>query len=150
MSDRASPEAGPRVFAFPKGVYERLLEIRGDQNNGGDWSDPSEDGFDISILKKGEGKKTEYTVVACRDSSALGHDEWLDQLDVLPPLVTLFGKVPTDDEVREKLGGFDLGMMGSAPSVAQRGRTAGGGGNAGRPRKTAMDDARQVGDEDKH
>ena len=135
--DRANPEAGPRIFPFGKTIYDRLLTIRGDTTDGGDFTDPSEDGFDIAIVKAGEGKKTEYTVTPCRENTGLGHDEWLDDLKNLTPL-TAFTSVPTDDEVLEKLGSYDLGGIGGSPGVGR------GVGRGVGKRRNAMDDAKDT------
>lgn len=121
--DRAAPELGWQAYAFGKKVYDQLLEIRGDQEKGGDFTDPSEDGFDIEITKRGSNLKTEYAVKA-RDSSPLGNDEWLEQLGALPKLDDKFAQILTYDQIMEKLGDeFDFAdIVGAAPKKARGGR----------------------------
>lgn len=140
LIDRSNPEAGPRCYAFGKKLFERLMEIRADQANGGDWADPSEDGFDLVLHKKGEKLTTEYNLSPARGSCALGHDQWIEDVLSLPDLQQYAG-VPTTEEIEEKLGGFDLSTMGGAPGVSGggRGRQQGG----GRRGRNAEDDSNQ-------
>lgn len=109
---RKEPERGVLVLAFGKQVYEQLIAIRTNEVGGGDFTDPTPNGFDVVIEKKGEGKKTEYNVVPSRKESALGNDEWLDQMHDL----SRYSRVMSREEIMAALGGAG----GSAP----RGRSA--------------------------
>ena len=80
--DRDNEEVGVQVVEFGKSILDQLVAIRKDARAGGDFTD-IEDGFDIIVTKRGEGVKTEYAVLASRESTAL-HDDaevssgWLD------------------------------------------------------------------------
>lgn len=86
---RGKEDAGVRVFAFGKGIHEDLIKIRKDPEDGGDFTNPSAEGFDIVIHKTGEKLNTEYDVKAGRNQRALSEDavemkKWIlkDQFDL--------------------------------------------------------------------
>jgi hypothetical protein len=119
--DRKNPELGVQVAAFGKQIYEPLLAIRKNEEAGGNFLDPGPEGFDIIIEKKGEGMRTEYSVLVARRPSPLGNEEWLEQMHDL----TRYARVPSDEEIARMLSGG--------------GRGGGGGGGGGRGRN-ANDD----------
>ena len=61
----------PKIYAFGKTVWDSLKRIRKDTDDGGDFCDPSEEGFNIVITKTGEKLNTRYSVTAARNNSAL-------------------------------------------------------------------------------
>lgn len=106
--DRDDEERGVQVFAFGKSILDQLLAIRKDARAGGDFTDP-EDGFDIIVTKKGEGMRTEYSVLPARSSSPLSEDteqfaSWLNGMYDL----SRYLKVPTYAEASAKLSGDDV------------------------------------------
>lgn len=109
--DRKNPEKGVQVFPFPKQVFDQLLAIRKNETAGGDFTNPGPRGFDISIEKKGQGIDTEYKVLAARDETPLGNDEWLEQLHDLKR----YAIPDTEENLNKRLSG---------------GNTRGGGGRA--------------------
>lgn len=114
--DRAEPDVGPKVFAFGKKIWDQVKEIREDEDFGGDFTDP-EGGFDIVIKRKGTTKNdTDYRAKATRQSP-LGNGAWLEQIQSL----NRFGKILTEQEIIEKLGG-------SSDSGGGGGGTKSGGG----------------------
>jgi len=98
--DRDDEDKGVQTFAFGQTIFEQLINIRDDI----DFTHPI-DGCDITILRKGTGKRdTEYNVKAVRNNSALHEDaakmdEWFD---ALPDLVQN-AYVPTPEEVNAKM-----------------------------------------------
>lgn len=102
--DRNDEAKGVQLYSFGKTVLDQLVTIRKDPRGGGDFTDV-EDGFDILLTRRGEGQKTEYTVLASRESTPLADDpgqanEWLDnQYDV-----DRFKTVPSYDEQLALLG----------------------------------------------
>jgi gp32 DNA binding protein like len=98
--DRAKPEQGPRVLAFGKSVHKVLTAIREE----GDFTHPT-DGFDIIVNRKGTGKTdTEYDTRAARSNSPLAEtveqmNDWIKG----QPDVTMYGRVPSDDDLRRIL-----------------------------------------------
>ena len=61
--DRANPENGPLVVGFGQTVEEALVEMRKDEEDGGNFLHPV-DGFDIKIARKGTTQfDTEYEVI---------------------------------------------------------------------------------------
>lgn len=112
---RKEPEAGPQVIRFGKKVHEQLVALRENEDAGGDFTDPTESGFDIIIEKTGEKLKTQYKVMADRKSSALGDMEWIAQQADL----ARFGLVASFNELVENLKDYyDL----SSDLAPQRGR----------------------------
>lgn len=70
--NRKKPEAGPRVLAFGKMIWEALKAIRKNPRMGGDFTDPSQNGFDIVIMREGTGMNdTRYTCTPDRNNSPL-------------------------------------------------------------------------------
>jgi hypothetical protein len=98
--DRNNEDAGPRVAAFGKTIWEALKSIRRNTRLGGDFTDPSEAGFDIIVHREGTGKvDTRYTVNADRSSSPLSKDptqaaKWLEEQHDLEQFVD--PRIPED------------------------------------------------------
>jgi len=100
--DRNDEDSGPKILGMGRMIHEALIKIRKDPE-GGDFTDPTENGFDIVIERQGQGLKTRYTVMAARRSSALGNLDWIAQQ---PDLQTL-AKVPTWEEIVSMVRGED-------------------------------------------
>ena len=76
--DRADPTASVKVWRFGNMIWKQLKQIRSNVRSGGDFTDPTANGFDLIVNKEGEGKEgTKYTVTADRQSSPLSPDEGL-------------------------------------------------------------------------
>jgi gp32 DNA binding protein like len=119
--DRKMPEKGPQILAFGKKIHDPLEALLLDEDAGGDFSDPGENGYDIIIERQGTSKNdTVYTVMPARKSSPLGNMEWLDMRSDL----TRFLRVPSDDEIDRMLAGEDVRVRGGT-EVAERGEDAG-------------------------
>jgi hypothetical protein len=70
--NRKRTDNSVKVLAFGKGIWDALKAIRQNARMGGDYTDPTENGFDIIITREGTGKNdTKYAVAADRQSSAL-------------------------------------------------------------------------------
>lgn len=69
--NRRNPDAGVKVLGFGKSIWEQMKAIRKNVRLGGDFTDPSESGFDLVITRTGEERKTKYMVSADRNSSPL-------------------------------------------------------------------------------
>ena len=76
--DMEATEAGTRVVAFGKTIYEGLMGIRTDLDAGGDFTDV-ENGFDIIIERNGQGINTSYEVRASRHSGPIADEGWLEK-----------------------------------------------------------------------
>lgn len=78
--DRNNPDAGPRVLAFGKQIWDQLKSILNNPRSGGNFLDPTEKGFDIVINRKGTGQfDTEYTCLPDRNNSPLHVDDAIAQ-----------------------------------------------------------------------
>lgn len=132
--DRDNADRGPIIYAFGKGVKDDLSRIR---KRYGDFTDPTDGGFDIWIDRKNDNGRISYDVDADRENTALGDEEWLEQQFNLDT----YAKVPTLEEIAEAMSGDQGG----------RGRGRGRSGNNGRrqiesgetqrsKRRTAADD----------
>ncbi len=73
--NRNKPDAGVKVLSFGKQIWEQLKTIRKNARAGGDYTDPTANGFDIIITRVGTGRETEYTVAADRSNSPLAADD---------------------------------------------------------------------------
>lgn len=116
--DRSAPENGVGLFAFGKGVFERLAKIRTSPKLGGDFTRVQK-GRDIVIVKTGEKLNTEYEVVADPDgSSPLGTPEEIER----------WGNEakPWDVELTEVLSAEDIIAICNGDDPRQARRTKGG------------------------
>ena len=146
--DRSDPDKGVQTYAFGQKVFQQLLNIRDDV----DFTHPLADvGCDVTIIKKGTKKNDiEYMVKAHRKTSALSDDpeqfdEWIEAL----PDLTQVAYVPTDEELREKMGeaidAADGEEEESERPARGRERSSGGAGGGGggrsreRPRRDSID-----------
>ena len=113
--DRSDMEAGPKVVAMPRTVYEELISIRTDADAGGDFTHP-ENGFDIIIERTGTGLSTRYRVSTARSNSAIEDMEWISQQHDL----SRFAVMPTREAVENAMnvinGGFPT--IDSAPALS--------------------------------
>lgn len=74
--DRSREGDGPLLLGCGKTIFNGLKDIQEDPDDGGDYTNPTEDGFDIIIYRKGKTKNdTEYKVSAARNNSPLSEDE---------------------------------------------------------------------------
>lgn len=104
--DRKREEDGPKVFAFGKKIWNQLKPILEDKHDGGDASNPGEDGFDIIVVRKGTKKDTDYSVRTARKNSSLTDDPdvletWLEGRKNLEKYKTL----PDPEELKAALRG---------------------------------------------
>ena len=146
---RAAPENGPQVLPFGKTIHEQLIAIRADTSEGGDFTDPTEDGFDIIIEKEGEGLNTKYKVRPARSATELGDMSWIEQQANLEQ----YARVPTVEEIRDLMdpagtsGGAGDRGGGRPRARAQEAEPAPARGAGRGKRRTAEDDADDVDDE---
>lgn len=104
--DRRTPEAGVKVLGFGKKIHEQLLNLRTDEDAGGDYTHPV-DGFDVVITREGTGKTdTKYHVAPARKQSMLAPtEEEIDALLEAQPDLERFARVPTPEELQKLLNG---------------------------------------------
>jgi hypothetical protein len=105
---RGSEADGPKVLGFGKMIEDALIEMREDEDEGGDFVHPV-NGFDVLIKRKGETEyDTEYhtspankgkTCPLAEDADQM--DEWISNQKNL----TQYLAVLEDDEIDEKLSG---------------------------------------------
>ena len=122
MIVRGEEANGPRVLRFGTMIEDQLIEIRQDEDDGGNFAHPTQ-GFDLKISRKGEGQNdTEYKVVATgARPSPLSEDasemrEWIEN----QPDLSRFLLVLSDDAIERKMrgesGGDDEDGGGSRPA----------------------------------
>lgn len=106
----SDPRLGVKVLSIGKMIHNQLKEIRNNPRKGGDFTDPTEDGFDIVIHREGSGKNdTKYHVAADRSNSPMTDDEdvTMELIDNQLDLNTLVNPVVPEDLLRvwESVGG---------------------------------------------
>lgn len=113
---RGREEDGARVLPFGPQIEEQLIEIRKDEDDGGNYVHPV-NGFDLIIVRKGEKMNTEYTVKASskrptpllKDASAMEEliesqhnlDRFLRVESLSKIEARLRGEEPGDDDEEE-------------------------------------------------
>ena len=143
--DRKNEAYGPRTLGFGKTIHEPLIELRRNEDAGGDYTHPIK-GFDINIKRKGTGKNdTEYSVHASRKSGPLSDDpdqmqDWLTS----QPDNSKYARILEWDAIMKMIGGGGTGRS------AQTAPTRGAGRPAAKPKaRTAEADAfREPGDDE--
>jgi hypothetical protein len=81
-----------KTLKFGKTIFDQLKAIRKNPRLGGDFTDPTEKGFDVVIIREGTGRTdTKYTVVPARESSVLWPDVAMmqDLIELQPNLDSL-------------------------------------------------------------
>lgn len=122
--NRADPDKGPVVLAFGKTIHDELVKLRQDEVTGGDYTHPV-NGIDVIIDRVGSGKTdTEYSVNLARQLSPLHPDAtvmnaWAGMLHDLD----LFAKMPSDEEMYEKMQSIFGIDVGAPETVETSGRT---------------------------
>ena len=102
--NRKDPEKGPVVLAATKTIYNDFKAIRRDSDAGGDFTDPTDSGFDVTIEREGQRLNTKYKAFPHRSSSPLrddgNYDEWISkQVD----LNIFASNVPTAEEIEARI-----------------------------------------------
>lgn len=122
MIVRGEEANGPRVLRFGKMIEDQLIEIRQDEDDGGNFAHPTQ-GFDLKISRKGEGQNdTEYKVTASgQRPSPLADDasQMQDWIDGQPDL-SRFLRVLSDEQIDRKLRGEDGGRDDDEDSSRRR------------------------------
>lgn len=146
--DRSQPELGPRVFAFGKTIWEQLKKIATSKHQGGDYTSPGENGFDVVIDRTGTGKNdTRYTVLPAREDSPLSKDkEQLEQWITGQWALESYAVVLDGPELMNALRGGSPGRGGRTALPAGNGRTSRAlPDTTRRARRTAQDDVESGG-----
>ena len=106
---RESEELGPRTMKFGSMIDEQLIEVRRDEDTGGNFAHPIS-GFDLRITKSGEKMSTTYKVVPVGKAAATPlHDnvdvmnEWIQS----QPDLDLICEVLTEREIDKLIAGDD-------------------------------------------
>ena len=127
--DRSDEGSGPRIITFGSTIFDQLKAIFDDKADGGDYTNPGDEGFDIIITRTGTGKQdTKYAVSAARAQSALSEDQdeadgWMETMWSLDS----YSAVLAADKLLDALAGEDSrgGRARAAlPAVRSKGRTA--------------------------
>jgi hypothetical protein len=143
--DRRNPEKGVQLMAVGVQVAEQLFALADNQDAGGDFSDPTEDGFDVIIERTGAGKNdTEYKVFAARKTSPLGNDDWLDQMIDLRKHVL---PLPYEEIVKKLGAAASPRQVGPGGPSRQMGAGAGPARQAAKPGTKGAAKARSVADD---
>lgn len=118
LIDRKNEEKGPLAWSMPAGLDKDFVNGAIDPDTGEVMSldDPSENGYDISFTKSGEGIKTEYTAIrVSRKPSPLSDDQekadkWLQYVSDNPlPEILVF---KTYDELKTAYAGTTVEAKG--------------------------------------
>lgn len=105
--DRNDPESGARILAFGRTIEQQLIEIRKDEDEGGDFVNPI-DGIDITIIRKGTGAlDTRYTVRPGKRQPLDEDAAAMNELIATQPNLEKWCRVPSDEEIDAILKGED-------------------------------------------
>lgn len=136
--NRAEEDAGPVAFRFGKMIEDQLIEIRQDEEDGGNFAHPIE-GFDLKFSRKGEGQNdTEYKVVVTGPNPKPLHEdpavmkEWIEN----QPDLSRFLRVLSDEAIEKKLRG-ESGDDDDEEDTRSSSRRRGRGEEEERPRQRA-------------
>jgi len=63
-------ERGPKFVVLTPGMYQDIIDLYLDEDDWGDMTDPSKQGYDLKLIRTGSGKTdTEYSVTPCPKSA---------------------------------------------------------------------------------
>jgi len=107
--DRSKPQSGPLVLGIGVKIEDRLVAIGQDPEDGGDFTDPGPEGFDVVIERTGKKRDTKYETSAARNRTPLTddvklRDEWLRSKHDLEDCVRVY----TDEEMEKLIAGEKL------------------------------------------
>jgi hypothetical protein len=109
------------VLAFGKTIFDQLKAIRRNPRLGGDFTDPSANGFDIVINREGAGRTdTKYMVSASREATPLAPSE-AEVMEIIENQIDLEALVdPTIPEEIQQMWGEVALRRPAYPSVQGR------------------------------
>jgi len=125
---RGEEDNGPRLLAFGKMIEDQLVEIRKDEDDGGNFAHPGAEGFDLKISRTGEGPNdTKYKVSKTGGNKPLSDDadqmrEWIES----QPSAERYLRVLDDDAIEALLRGESVGESEERPR-SRRPQAQGGG-----------------------
>jgi len=108
---REAEEKGPRIFPFGKMIFDELKLLRKNPRQGGDFTDPTDKGYDIEIYVTGEGMERRYKPYPGNRSPLASPEQVAEWMDLMPSLDKL-GKILPPDAIRAGL------RIGQAPVAA--------------------------------
>lgn len=118
--DRNNPEAGVKVLGFGKMIYNDLRSIRRNPRTGGDYTNPTETGFDIIITREGTGMNTQYAASADRNNTPLAEsDEELMSILAQAHDLEQFVNPEVPEELLMVWGAQTRGVSGGRPAARQ-------------------------------
>lgn len=121
--DRGNPELGVRVWGFGKSIWEQLKELRKNMRTGGDYTDPTERGFDVVVTRTGTGQNdTEYKIMADRQCSPLcegGEPAWDAIIASQHNLEAEIDATPAEELLAALGSGYRQPARQAAPAPAQ-------------------------------
>ena len=136
----ADPADGIKIMSMGKMIHGQLKTIRSNPRLGGDFTDPTDDGFDVIITREGTGKMdTRYSCAADRNSSGLADDvdviNWI--IENQPDLDAMVNPVVPE----ELLAAWESTVM-RASSSSSRGKGGSKLMKGRKPRASAVSDAK--------
>lgn len=106
---RGEEDNGPRILAFGKMIEDQLLDIRKDEDDGGNFAHPIS-GFDLKLMRKGEKQNdTEYKVSKTGEVKPLSEDaaqmkDWIEN----QPSASRYLRVLSARQIEAKLNGEEI------------------------------------------
>lgn len=131
--NRKAPEQGLRKVRISPTLYDKIKELHEIIGGGAPNHDPM-NGYDLQIIRKGEGKDTEWNVREGK-TGPLGTGPEMEEWGENMPSLAADLRVPTSEQIDEMLG------MSSAASRGTAAASVMGGGR--RSTRTAQDDVEE-------
>lgn len=121
--NRKDESAGPQILGFGKQIHEALIQLRRDEDMGGNYVHPIK-GIDVIIDRQGTGKfDTKYTVNLARKARPIVDDAALmDELREQMPDLSMLARVPDAAEIIAKLNGEEPPARGGGGGARGRGQ----------------------------
>mgnify|MGYP001764578478 CR=1 FL=1 len=107
---------GPRIFRFGRMIFDELKLLRKNPRQGGDFTDPTERGYDIEIMVTGEKMERRYKIYPGQRGPLADPEQVREWLNMMPSLDG-FAKILPPEAIRT---GLRLGQPSlSAPRAAE-------------------------------
>lgn len=114
LINREAEGKGPRIFGFGKMIFDELKILRKNANRGGDFTDPTDRGYDIELLASGEGMEREYKVYAAARQPLASPEQVQEWLETMPSLER-FAKILPREAIQAGLR-LNAGLVAPAPA----------------------------------
>lgn len=113
LIDRENEHLGPRIFGFGKLIFDELKLLRKNPQRGGDFTDPTERGYDLELHASGDGMERRYKVYPTARGPLASPEQVREWMAALPSM-DRYGKILEREAI---IAGLRLDRVAPPPST---------------------------------